>query len=133
MLLKKKLFPTRSQYISKGKGKSSINHTRMRLGLSHLRQQLHSFHIIDSPYCLHCPNQLETVTHYLLNCPQYTDTRLKMMTDIGETVAGHGMDIENHRTLINILLNGNDQLSEYENLQIFNIVQRFIGSTQRFM
>ena len=43
MQLKKKLFPTRMQYASKGK--SSINHTRMRLGISHLRQQLHSFGI----------------------------------------------------------------------------------------
>ena len=72
-LQKKKLFPTKFQHLSNGKGKHSINHTRMRLGLSHLRQQLHSFKIIDSPYCTHCTDRLETTTHYLLTCPKYTD------------------------------------------------------------
>ena len=37
---------------------------------------------------------------------------LGMMTDIGEIVMGHGMDIENHHTLVNITLQGSDQLTE---------------------
>ena len=104
MQLKKKLFPTRMQYVSKGK--SSINHTRMRLGLSQLRQQLHSFGTIDSSYCLNCPNCLETVTHYPLNCP-----RLEMMIDVGEMVVGHGMDFENHHTIVNVMLQGSGQIN----------------------
>ena len=105
----------------------------MRLGLSHLRQQLHSFRIIDSSYCLNCPNCLETVTHYLLNCPQYTCTRLEMMTDMVEIVVGNGMNFENYHAFVNIMLQGSDQLTEQENIQVLNMVQKFIGSTQRFM
>ena len=43
------------------------------------------------------------------------------------------MDIEHHHILVNIMLQGNDQLTEQENIQIFNLVQRFIGSTWIFM
>jgi len=43
------------------------------------------------------------------------------------------MDIKNHCTLVDIMLQGNEQLTEQENIQIINIGQRFIRSTQRFM
>jgi len=46
-----------------------------------------------------------------------------MMTDMGEMVVGHGMDIENLHTLVNIMLQGSDQLTEQEKIQIFSIVQ----------
>jgi len=55
------------------------------------------------------------------------------MTDMEEIMVGHGMDIENHHTLVNIMLQGSDQLTEQENIQILNMVQKFIGSTRRFM
>jgi len=52
----------------------------------------------------------------------------------GEIVVGDAMDIENHHTLVNIImLQGSDQLTEQENIQILNMVQRFIGSTPGFM
>jgi len=40
------------------------------------------------------------------------------MTDMGEIVVGHGNDIENHHALVNIMLQGSDQLTEQENIQI---------------
>ena len=52
---------------------------------------------------------------------------------MGEIVVGHDTDIENYHTLVNIMLQGSDQLTEQENIQIFNMVQKFICSTRRFM
>ena len=46
---------------------------------------------------------------------------------------GYGMDVENNYTPVNIMLQGSEQLTEQENIEILNIVQRFIGSTRRFM
>ena len=37
------------------------------------------------------------------------------------------------KLLFNIILNRNNQLSEQENTQIINIVQKLIGSTREFM
>ena len=51
-LVKKKLFPTKTQYLSNGKGKHSINHARMRMGLSHLMPRSH---IHRAPHDCSCP------------------------------------------------------------------------------
>ena len=72
-ILRKKLFPTKMQLYCKGKGRSAANHTRMRLGLSHLRQQLHSFGIIPRPECTTCTNRLETV---LITCCTAVDAQV---------------------------------------------------------
>ena len=44
--------------------------TKLRLGLSHLREHKfkHSFQDCLNPLCL-CGNEIETSTHYLLHCP----------------------------------------------------------------
>ena len=47
----KQLVPTKMQLFSTGNGRSAVNHTQIRLGLSHLNQQLHSFGIVPSPHC----------------------------------------------------------------------------------
>ena len=83
--MKKQLVPTKMQLFSRGKGRSAVNHTQMRLGLGHLNQQLHSFGIVPSP---HCPERLETVSHYLLHCSRYTGIRTEMMADIAALVGG---------------------------------------------
>ena len=104
--MKKQLVPTKMQLFSRGKGRSAVNHTQMRLGLSHLNQQLHSFGIVPSPHCQHCPERLETVSHYLLHCSRYTGIRTEMMADIAALVEVNGitLDIDNHRRVVNILL-----------------------------
>jgi hypothetical protein len=131
-ILKKKLFPTRLQYLSKGKGKHSINHTRMRLGLSHLKQQLQSFGIIESLYCMHCTNRLETTTHYLLTCPKYTDIRDEMLGLVGGIGAKYGINIDNLIKLKSLLLEGESKMTLEENIQIFDAVQQYIAKSKRF-
>ena len=130
-LQKKKLFPTKTQYLSKGKSKYSINHMRMRLGLSHLKQQLNSFGIIDTPYCDHCTSRLEMTTHYLMNCPRYTDIRDDMLRQIWGIVERYGMVNENNLRYLNkLLLEGDNRLTENENIDVFKIVETFIEKSK---
>ena len=123
-LQKKKLCRTKTQYLSKGKGKHSINHTRMRLGLSHLKQQLNSFGIIDTPYCDHCTSRLETTTHYLLNCPRYTDIRDDMLRQIEDIMKKYGMANENNLRYLNkLLLEGDNRLTEMKTLMYLRLLK----------
>ena len=131
-LQKKKLFPTKFQHLSNGKGKHSINHTRMRLGLSHLRQQLYSFRIIDSFYCTHCTDRLETTTYYLLTCPKYTDICDEMLRLVGEIGARHGINLDDLIKLKSILLKGDSNMTLAENNLLFDAVQKYIGKSKRF-
>ena len=57
--------------------------TRLRLGLSHLREHKfkHSFQDIFSPLCS-CGKELETTFHFLLSCPNYSDERLTLLSKI---------------------------------------------------
>ena len=112
-----------------------MNHTRMRLGLSHLRQQLHSFGIIPRPECTTCTNRLETVTHYLLHCSRYTGIHEEMMDGIRALVEVNGLnlDINNHRHMVNTLLHGNSGFDDDDvNQSIFNFVEAYISDSQRF-
>ena len=54
--------------------------TRLRLGLSHLRERKfkHSFQDCLDPLCL-CCNETETSTHYLLHCLTYTNERMTLL------------------------------------------------------
>ena len=36
---------------------------------------MHRIKKLETPKCPHCPQQDETVLHYLLECPQYADAR----------------------------------------------------------
>ena len=91
------------------KGAAAVNHTRMRLGLSHLRQQLHTHHIVETPYCLHscCHQQPESTDHYLLQCPKYAASRELLLRGLGPTVDRLGINTSSD--LINLLLNGHRQ------------------------
>lgn len=57
--LKKYMFTTRPEYLSRVRGRASIQHTRLRLGLSPLKQHLFSHGIIPSPFCEKCTQRAE--------------------------------------------------------------------------
>jgi len=52
-----------------------------------------------------------------------------MMTNMGEIVVGHDTDIENYHTLVNIMLQGSDQLTEQENIQIWGMMKLDVSLT----
>lgn len=94
--LKKKMFREKVKYYSMSKGKTSIQHTRMRLGLSHLRHQLYTYYIIPSPECLNtnCNQTPETPQHYFLACPKYAASRQRLME--GLTPIADRLDLHTH-------------------------------------
>ena len=57
--------------------------TRLRLGLSHLKDQKfnHSIQDILNPIC-NCGDDFETSCHYLLHCSLYTNERLALLNVI---------------------------------------------------
>ena len=76
---------------------------------------------------------METTTHYLLNCPKYTDIRDDMLGQVGEIVGRHGMAIENNLRYLNkLLLEGDSILTEKDNIQIFRAVETYIEKSKRF-
>ena len=83
----------------------SMAHTRMRLGLSPLKQHLHSYHIVPSPCCPHC-DEPESTTHILLKCDRYAASRSDLFSVIGQTVDKLGIGITNECQINNILLFG---------------------------
>ena len=58
--------------------------TRLRLGLTHLREHKfkHSFQDPLNPICS-CDNDIETSTYFLLHCPNVSNERLTFLNIIG--------------------------------------------------
>ena len=58
--------------------------TRLRLGLSHLRERKfkHSFQDSLNPICS-CGNDIETSGHFLLHCPNFSNERSAFLNIIG--------------------------------------------------
>ena len=131
--LQKSMFSTRSEHLSRVKGRASIAHTRMRLGLSPLKQQLHSHGIIESPICTRCDTgESETVTHYLLKCDRYEVHRHNLMSSLQPVMGGLKFSINNTHMLIELLLNGSSDLNTSDNTLLFETVQRYLDNTKLF-
>ena len=59
--------------------------TRLRLGLSHLREHKFRYNFNDAtidPFCLCGTNSLETSEHFFLHCPTYAYLRLKLFDNL---------------------------------------------------
>ena len=68
--------------------------TRLRLGLSHLRDHKFKHNFLDclNPICC-CGKDIETTVHYLLHCPIFSDERsifLNNIRSIDENVLSGG-------------------------------------------
>ena len=57
--------------------------TRLRLNLSHLKEHKfrHNFRDTVNPLCS-CGSEAETVSHFLLHCPHYTNIRLTLLESV---------------------------------------------------
>jgi hypothetical protein len=56
---------------------------RLRTGHCSLNQYLHRFGIEESPTCECNSEVIETVDHYLINCPKYDRQRHKLIKNVG--------------------------------------------------
>ena len=100
----------------------SIIHTRLRNKCSSLKYDLYRSNIITEKSC-NCGALNETVEHYLLYCENYRAYRNKLYEDISNLHVP---------VTLNTLLYGNLDENYDTNCAIFNYVQQFIKSTERF-
>ena len=75
-----------NKLFSHGHGWPKIDHCRLRLGLSHLKQHLYNYNLINPPYCENndCLRLHETSAHYFLFSPKYHSQRQRMLTRISD-------------------------------------------------
>ena len=83
--LKRLYGPNKSKKLySHGYGWHTVNHCRIRLGLSHLNHHLFRFNIMQSAYCenVTCDDIPETSFHFLLCRARYEPQRRTMLKEI---------------------------------------------------
>lgn len=64
------------------KGQTSML-VQLRTGHIPLNAYLHRFHLRDDPDCPHCPDESETVQHFLFDCPEYKWERHQLRRKLG--------------------------------------------------
>ena len=103
---------------------------RLCFGLSNLRKPKlkHSFQDCLNPLCL-CSNEIETFTHYLPHCPTYTKERSILLNKI-KSVNCCVLE-SSDPAVTDILLFGDNTLSNSSNTLILNSAIEYIISTQR--
>ena len=114
-------------YCHKPKGIKLL--TRLRLGLSHLREHKfkHNFQDCLNPLCL-CGNEIETSTHYLHHCPAYTNEGLTLLNKI-KSINCSILE-SSDAAVTKFFLFGNNTLSNSSNTIILNSTIECIISTQ---
>ena len=112
-------------YFSSGKRNLNIIHTKLRYRSSQLNYDLFRIGLRDEPYCV-CGHLCENSLHYFFECKMYYQQRQELMNKLDKIVM--------HRCIldINLVLNGNADLTHIENETIFTSVQQYIQQTKRF-
>ena len=98
--------------------------TRLRLGLSHLRDHKfkHSFQDSLNPIC-NCGTDVETTTHYRLHCPLFSDESLILINNI--------LNLNDSR-FSEVLLFGNSSFNNTKNTSILNTTIEYIVPSKKF-
>ena len=121
--------PSRTYNCFSNKGIKHI--TRLRLGLSHLREHKFKHGFLDSlnPICS-CGLDIETTCHYLLHCPNFTNEKSTLL-NIVSTINENNLT-SCDATFIKLILYGDESLDLGTNTLILNASVNFILSTERF-
>ena len=106
-----KEMPCRNKLYSYGHRKTSILHSRIRMGCSALTGHLYNYHVVENPRC-DCGAPMEDSFHYFFECPRFIIQRDAMMVSIAEIT----------NCTIGTLLFGNDCCTLDENKAVFDIV-----------
>ena len=105
--------------------------TRLRLGLSHLREHKfkHSFQDSLNPFCS-CDLDIESTEHYLLHCPTYITERRTLLSTIENSV--NNLPDLCEPVLIKTLLFGSNSCDTDANTNVLNATIENIIYTKRF-
>ena len=106
--------------------------SRLRLGLSHLREHKfkHSFQDSLNPFCSCGKGEVETSSHYLLHCSNYSEERLALLN----TIRNIDMSILqlSDSKFTSVLLFGDTSFDNNKNTFILDATIDYIISTGRF-
>ena len=111
---------------------NSVFVTRIRLGLSHLREHKfkHSFQDSINPLCS-CSLDVESTIHYFLHCPQIErHTLLNTISQIDNS--NESSNDSNESNLIQHLLFGDPSKDTETNTEILNTTVNYVLTTKRF-
>ena len=105
--------------------------TRLRLGLSHLREHKfkHSFQDTINPLCS-CGIDIESTEHFLLHCPQFVNERRTLLSNIGNI--NYKLLENTDSNLTQTLPFGNKSFDITDNAKILNATINVILLTKRF-
>ena len=106
--------------------------TRLRLGLSHLREHKfrHNFNDTINPFCPCGTNSIESAEHFLLHCPNFSIYRCSLFDSLRQNeicILPYSSSY-----LVKILLFGNDKFNIKTNKNILTSVIDFIIQSKRF-
>jgi hypothetical protein len=109
-------------YYYGGKRLPSVLHARIRNNCSNLNCDLFNNFLAQSPYCSCNNTEIEDADHYFFKCQNYLDQRIQLFL---ETRRFHPLNVH-------IILFGNREFSDEDNILVFKSVQTFIINTKRF-
>ena len=105
--------------------------TRLRLGISHLREHQFKYSFQDSlnPICS-CGNDIETSAYFLLHCPNFSNERSTFVDIIGR-IDRNILTRDDSKVTENLLY-GDSDLNNITNTLILNATIDFPIATKRF-
>ena len=105
--------------------------TRLRLGLSHLRDHKFKHGFLDSlnPICS-CGFDIETACHFLLRCPNFINERSPLLSNVSRLTKDQLPSCDT--SVIKLFLYGDDSLDLLTNTLILNASFDFILSSRKF-
>ena len=109
-----------------------VSLTRLRLGLSHLREHKfrNNFNDTINPFCPCGTNSIESAEHFLLHCPNFSIYRCSLFDSLRQNeicILPYSSSY-----LVKILLFGNDKFNIKTNKNILTSVIDFIIQSKRF-
>ena len=104
--------------------------TRLRLGLSHLREHKfrHNFQDTLNPICS-CGDDIETAIHYLLHCPNYLNDRRSLLDNLQSI--GENIHDKNDSQISELLLFGVSSNNDASDTCVLNTTIQYILATKR--
>ena len=105
--------------------------TRLRLGLSHLREHKFKHRFQDSlnPICSF-GNDIETSAHFLLHCPNFSNERSNFLNILGSI--DRNILTRSNSQVTKTLLYGDSNSNNITNTLILNATTDFLIATKRF-
>ena len=105
--------------------------TRLRLGLSHLREHKfsHNFQDTVNPLCS-CSLELENVEHFFLRCHHFNQSRFNLKNEL-QLIDPNIIYLPDNE-LTQVLLFGNSKFSSEINTKILQSSIKYIENSKRF-